>query len=118
MRAAIGRENEKRGINTLLAKSSAVNSALATHKTLCEQAKEASMSLSELSEYKPLSDDSYGMGRVSVNVFNAEQITSLEEKVTLLQREAFALADQVAEANAARFAMDIDDAMAALVTGA
>lgn len=117
VRAIIGRENEKRGINALLAKSDAVNKAIALRKSIVEQAKDGAITVGEFAEFTPLSEDSY-MRSVMVNVFTDEQRSAMAADLAKLQREAFALADQVAEANAGRFALELDDDMAAEVTGA
>lgn len=119
VRAHIARENEKRGINRLLGLSDAVNRSIGFKKTLMDNAKDGSIGHDELDLYKPLKDDSsYGSGAIRVNVFTDAQRASLGANIAKLQRESFALADQVAEANASRFSLELDDDIAEMATGA
>ena len=118
VRAVIGRENETRGINALLARLDAVNRILAHKKELLEQAKSAGIAPAELLTFKPLavSESRFNSG-IQVKVLDDAAQQVLEQSVAALQREAFQLADQVAEANAARLTLTLDDDIAAEVTG-
>ena len=118
VRAVIGRENETRGINALLARLDAVNRILAHKKELLEQAKSAGIAPAELLTFKPLAgSDSRFNSVIQVKVLDDAAQQVLEKSVAALQREAFQLADQVAEANAARLTLTLDDDIAAEVTG-
>ena len=118
VRAVIGRENETRGINALLARLDAVNRILAHKKEMLEHSKAVGLSLAELLAFKPLvSMDSRFSSGVQVKVLDADARVELEQSVTALQREAFQLADHIAEANAARLTLTLDDDIAAEVTG-
>jgi hypothetical protein len=118
VRAAIAGENQKRGINAMLSNSDAVNKAIATRKSILETAKDGNVTVFEFADYTPLAEDAYGSGSVRVNMFTDAQREKLAGELAALQREAFGLADQVAEANAARFTIELDDDIAAEVTGA
>jgi hypothetical protein len=119
VRAVIGRENQSRGINGLLAQQETVNRVVAHLKGILEHAKASGIAPAELSAYKPLNPDSrYSTGNITVVVVSAEQRTALEDRIKKLQREAFQLSDKVAEANAPRLTLELDDDIAAEVTGA
>ncbi len=117
VRAAIGRENQARGINDLLAQLDAVNRLAAHKKELLEQAKADGIEPSELAVYKPLNGSEARYGGIAVNVLGAQARTELESAVSTLQREAFQLSDRIAEANAARMALELDEDIALEVTG-
>lgn len=119
VRQRIAHENEKRGINRLLGLSDAVNRSIASRKSLLELAKDGSIGHDELEHYKPLKDEaSYGSGSVRVNVFTDAQRAAMAAALAQLRRESFALADQIAEANAGRLSLDLDDDIAEMSTGA
>jgi hypothetical protein len=119
VRAEIAKENQKRGINQLLGLSDAVNRTITARKSLLEHAKDGSIGHDELEQYKPLKEESsYGSGAVRINVFTDAQRAQIESQLAVLQRESFALADRVAEANAGRFALSLDEDIAAMATGA
>lgn len=118
VRAVISRENETRGISAKLARLDAVNKMLATSKSVLEAAQRGTLMLHELSEYKPLSNEGLAYGGLSVNVVNEQTLEAVKASVASLQREAVLLADEIAEANAARVSFELDDDLAAFATGA
>lgn len=117
VRAAIGRENQARGINDLLAQLDAVNRVLAHKKELLEQAKADGIEPSELAGYKPLTGNEARYGGIAINVLGESARTELSSAISTLQREAFQLSDRIAEANAARLALELDEDIAGEVTG-
>lgn len=117
VRAAIGRENQARGINDLLAQLDAVNRLVAHKKELLEQAKAEGIEPAELAVYKPLNGSEARYGGIAVNVLGETARNALSAAVAALQREAFQLSDRIAEANAARLALDLDEDIASEVTG-
>lgn len=116
VRTVIARANEARGINDLLAQLDAVNRLVTHHKSLLEQAKQAGISAEELETFQPLNTQSLHYG-VTVNVMANDVRTKVESQLAVLQREAFQLADRIAEANAGRLKLELDDDIAAEVTG-
>lgn len=119
LRARIGAENQERGVNAMLARLEGYNRLVANLKSLINQGKAAGIAPAELAGYKPLTDSTrFGAIAVSVVVLKAEQVAQLEQRLAQAQREAFALSDQIAEANAARFTVELADDIAAEVTGA
>jgi hypothetical protein len=119
LRARIGAENQERGVNAMLARLEGYNRIVANLKALINQGKAAGITPAELAGYKPLTESSrFGAIAVSVVVLKAEQLAQLEQRLAQVQREAFALSDQIAEANAARFTVELADDIAAEVTGA
>lgn len=118
LRSDIGKENQSRGINAMLAELEALNRMTSNLKAMVAAGKASGVSPQELGSYKPLTsgDRLYNAG-VSVVVLSADQTRELESRLAKLQREAFALSDRIAEANASRFAVEMDDEIAAEVTG-
>ncbi len=119
VRTVIARENEARGINALLARLDVVNRLVTQKKELLEQAKSDGIEPSELASYKPLMGSearSYSAG-VAVNVLGQTRREVLEAALSQLQREAVQVSDRIAEANAARLALELDDDIAVEVTG-
>lgn len=119
VRTVIARENEARGINGLLARLDVVNRLVTQKKELLEQAKSDGIEPMELATYKPLMGSearSYSSG-VAVNVLGQVRREALESALSQLQREAVQLSDRIAEANAARLALELDEDIALEVTG-
>jgi hypothetical protein len=118
VRAAIGRENESRGINGMLAKLDGVKRLAAHKKELLEHAKSDAIAPAELASYKPISgaESRYGSA-LSVATLSPEHLATIEKSLSSLQREAFALSDQIAEANAPRMEIELDADIASEVTG-
>lgn len=118
LRAQIGAQNEARGISAMLAELEGVNRRLAHRKVLLAHVRDDGIAPQDLMSYKPISPDSRAMmGGVSVSVLDAAKGVALNTEVSALQREAFAMSDRIAEANAMRFAVELDDDIAAEVTG-
>lgn len=120
LRTRIGAENDVRGVSRMLAELDALNRRIGTLKSMLNHGRGGDVSPQALADYKPLSggDSVFGNNGVSVAILNAEQLATLEKSLAELQRAAFALSDQIAEANAGRFAVELDDDIAAEITGA
>lgn len=119
LRASIGRENDSRGIDAMLARQQHLNRVVSNLKALIAQGKTSGITPAELGSYKPLAESNrFGHTVVGVVVLTAGQVAELEQRLAQVQRDAFALSDQVAEANAARFTLELDDEIAAEVSGA
>lgn len=119
LRAAIGHENEARGISAMLAELDGVNRLLGARKELLNNVKENGLAPGELATYKPISPNERGLlGGVTVQVLQAAHREQLEASQAALQRQSFALSDRIAEANAARFSVELSDDIVAEVTGA
>ncbi len=118
LRARIGRENEARGINAMLAELDGVNRILGQKKAVLEQAKDDGITPDELAAYKPLAgaERSLMMG-VTVRVLDDAVRERLAADVAALQKQAFSLSDRIAEANAQRMSIELDDVLAAEVIG-
>ncbi len=116
VRTVIAKANDARGINDLLAQLDAVNRLVTHHKSLLEQCKQSGISAEELESFQPLSSQSLHYG-ITVNVMANDIRTKVEAQLATLQREAFQLADRIAEANAGRLTLELDDDIAAEVTG-
>lgn len=115
VRAVIARENQSRGINELLGKMDGLNRVLNHKKELLTHAKAEGLQVGELANYKAISDDvRYGL---SVNVFDDAARQAIEAQVAQLQREIYMLSDRIAEANAQRVALTMDEDLAQEVTG-
>jgi hypothetical protein len=117
LRAAIGAENQARGINAMLAELEALNRTMGMLKNVLSSTSAKAITPAELAEYKPLSTSSMHAS-IAVTVMTAEQVKDLTERHAKAQREAFALSDRIAEANARSFTLALPDAVAAVVTGA
>ncbi len=117
LRARIGRENEARGINAMLAELDGVNRILAQKKAVLEQAKDDGITPDELVAYKPLTGERSLMMGITVRVLSTEARDSLAADVAALQKQAFSLSDRIAEANAQRMSVEMDDVLAAEVIG-
>ena len=119
LRASIGRENDARGIDAMLARQQHLNRVVSNLKALIAQGKATGITPAELASYKPLAESNrFGASVVGVVVLTTAQVAELEQRLAQVQRDAFALSDQVAEANAARFTLELDDEIAAEVSGA
>lgn len=116
LRAAIGIENEARGINVMLADLEALNRAMGMFKNILGATTTKAIAPAELGSYKPLNASSV-MSSIAVSVLTAEQAKDLTERHAKAQREAFALSDRIAEANAKSFVVELADDIAAVVTG-
>lgn len=118
VRAVISRENEARGISAKLAQLDAVNKLLTSHKGIVDSTKAAALMLHELEGYKPLAGEGAMYGGLTVNVVNATNLEAVKASLAALQRESVQLADEIAEANAARVSFELDEDLAAFATGA
>lgn len=116
LRAQIGRQNEARGISAMLAKVEDLNRRLAVRRKMLG-AKGPTLTPQDLNTYTPLVPDNRFGNTVQVAVLTAADFDNLEEQVATLQREVFQLTDEIAEANAARFEIELDDALLSEVTG-
>lgn len=118
VRTRIGQENETRGISGMLAELEGLNRLISQRKELLAYAKEDSLSIAELSDYRQFgtgeSPSPYG---VQVRMLSDAARSQLEEAIAVAQREAYALSDRIAEANARRMSLELDDAIAQEVTG-
>ena len=116
VRALIGHANDVRGINAKLAQLEVTNKLVAHFKSVFEATKSATLELAELKTYTPISTQaSYGL---HVNVLNAEDRAKVQTLLTQHQHEAVKLSDDIAEANAARVSIELEDDIATVVTGA
>lgn len=119
LRIVIGAENQARGVNALLARQAGLNRTLSNLKKLIAQGKAAGIEPTDLAHYKPLSEASrLGNMAVSVVVVGAETVVELEQQYAQAKRDFNAVSDQVSEANAHRFTVELADDIAAEVTGA
>jgi len=119
LRISIGAENQARGINALLARQAGLNRTIANLKKLIDQGKAAGIEPGDLATYKPLSESSrLGNLAVSVVVVNQTTVAELEQKHAQAKRDLNSVTDQVSEANAQRFTVEVADDIAAEVTGA
>lgn len=116
VRAQIGRQNEQRGISAKLAKVEDLNRRLALRRKLLS-AKGPALSPRDLESYAPLVPESRFGNTVQVAVLSGLDFENLSEQLSALQRDVFQLTDEIAEANAARFELEIDDALLTEVTG-
>lgn len=121
VRTQIGSQNEQRGIAALMAQQDVVNKLVSHKKSLLEQAKSVgAVAPDELLDYKVVVS---GEGRfsmssgVSVNVLGSGAVSTLEQEISDLQREAFTLSDKMAELNSARVKMEFDPEIAKEVLG-
>lgn len=119
VRAAIGRENETRGVNALLTSLEGVKRLTAHNKELLEHAKTAGIPPAELASYKPIAgtESRFG-GGLSISILGAERRAIIEKRLGELQRESFSLSDRIAEQNAPRMDFEMDADIAAEVQGA
>lgn len=117
LRAAIGAENQARGINAMLAELEAHNRAIGLLKNVLASTTAKAISPAELAEYKPLNASALHAS-IAVTVMSPEQVQDLAERLAKTQRDAFALSDRIAEANAKPFTLELPDDIAAVVTGA
>jgi hypothetical protein len=116
LRSAIGAQNQSRGINEMLAELESLNRTMGTLKTVLSSTSAKAIAPSELAEYKPLNTSNMHAS-IAVAVLAPEQVNYLTDRHAKAQREAFALSDRIAEANAKSFTVDLPDDIAAVVTG-
>lgn len=116
LRAAIGEQNHVRGINAMLADLEALNRTMGTLKSVLSGISAKAIAPTELAEYKPLSTSGINAS-IAVTVLSPVQVKQLAERQASAQREAFALSDRIAEANAKSFVVELPDAVTAVVTG-
>lgn len=117
VRTVIARENQSRGISAKLAELDAVNKLVAQAKSLHESFGSAQIELNEVATYQPLGNEGSYQSGLRVNVVEPASRDSLQQHLRRLQREAVQLSDAVAEANAARVELVLDDDLAAIATG-
>lgn len=117
VRALISRENEARGISSMLAHLDAHNKLAQQLKSVVDIAKAGTLELSDVPEVK-LGADAAMVGVMHmVNVVPIEQRQSLQKRLDEHKRKAVQLSDEIAEANAARVSIELDDELAAFATG-
>lgn len=116
LRAAIGAENEKRGVSAKMAELEALNRAMGAIKAILSASPANSITPAELGDYKPLNTAAM-RASISVAVMTPEQVKDLKGRQAQLQREAFALSDRINELNAPAFAIELPDIIGAEVTG-
>jgi len=117
VRAAIGAENEKRGINAMLAELDATQKRVAVRKDLLSRADDSAMPLSELATYQPLNAESRLYGGVTVRMLDEAATAQVRQELKDLQRQAVALSDQIASANAGSLSLSLPIAVAEDVAG-
>lgn len=118
VRNAVSVANSERGINTMLTTMEGFNRVLAQKKALVEKFNIDDMGVEELDTVTaPVNPSAYDRA-LSVRVLTAEAKSGLDREIGALQRKVFALADSLAEANAGRVKLHLDEDVASQVTGA
>lgn len=118
VRTIIGAENSARGIGELMATLDGVNRVMAHKKELQGYAKSVGVQLSELKPKAPVVDTSgYGANTVTVSILETVDAQLLTQDIIALQKKVFVLSDRIAEANAGRVAIELDDDLVNEVTG-
>lgn len=119
VRTVIGIQNSARGIGELMATLDAVNRILCHKKELQGYAKSVGVQVSELTPNAVVADNTgYGSHMVTVSILESGDRQVLDTEIAALQKKAFSLSDRIAEANATRVAIELDDDLADEVTGA
>lgn len=116
LRAAIGIENHNRGISEMLAELEGLNRTMGVLKVILASASSKAIAPQDLAHYKPLNTNAIHAS-ISVAVLTPEHVQVLTARHAKAQREAFALSDRIAEANAKSFTFELPDDIAAVVTG-
>lgn len=119
LRAAISKENEARGISEQLARLEAINRVIALKKGMVTAADQEGISIDALASYTPLGSGGSITSTpwIDVVVLDRQAREKIEADLKQLQKEAFALSDQIAEANAKRFTIEFEEEVTAEVTG-
>lgn len=117
VRAAIGAENEARGINAMLAELDATQKRVAIRKDMLSRADDSAMPLQELASFQPLNPDTRMYGGVTVRMLDEAGTAQVRQELKELQRQAVALSDQIASANAASVSLTLPEAVAEDVAG-
>lgn len=115
VRSAIARENQKRGIDRMLADLERLNKLIITYKQVVAATKAEGWLPSEVAQG---TFDANAGRYLTVNVMR-ESATSGEIAQALqgLQSRVIQLSDEIAEANAPRVKLELPDAIARVVTG-
>lgn len=111
VRGIISSHNERLGVSVRLAQIDGLNVQLTQLKNVLATSG-AHTSIEELPAGSTLTGD-YG---VTTGVLFDTDRTAVTELMETLQRDAYRLSDEVAEANATRVAVELDESIAALVT--
>lgn len=112
IRGIVSMHNETLGISAKLARQDALSRHMGVVKTVLASAASREVMASDMVVGQSTGD--YGM---TVSGLGETQIQQLKAELTRLQREVFALSDEVAEANATRVELELADDIAALITG-
>lgn len=117
VRAAIGAENEKRGVNAMLAELDATQKRVSVRKDLLSRADDSAMPLSELTTFQPLNAENRLYGGVTVRMLDEAGTAQVRQELKDLQRQAVALSDQIASANAGTMSLSLPAEVAEEVAG-
>lgn len=118
VREVIARENQSRGISAKLAELDAVNKLVTQAKLFGESFGGAQLELKDVESYQPLGgENSYHSG-LRVNVVEPNDREALKKALNRLKRESVQISDAIAEANAARVELTLDEDLVAIATGA
>ena len=118
VRNAVGVANSELGINSMLATMEGLNRVLAQKKALVEKFNIDDLSVQELGNVTPPTTPSVYVPPVNVRVLTSDAKATLDREIGVMQRRIFALADALADANAGRVKLQLDDDVALQVTGA
>ena len=110
IRSIVAVQNERLGISAKLALQESLNRQLTALKNLLTESGEIRVDALEVGQ----STGDYGM---AVSALSQEHLQELKAAIARIQREIFGLSDEVAEANATRVELELDEDIAALITG-
>lgn len=116
VRSVIASENNKRGIDKMLADLEMINKLTVTYKQLVTHSKAAGHLPAEAASYIP-EGTTYGYGLTVNPMREPSVVVKITAKLASLQREAIQLSDAIAEANAPRVQLQLSEDIVNEVTG-
>lgn len=108
IRSRVAVANVSAGVSALLARIEAKRKQLALLKTFLECKPDAdTLSVAALREWRPPEGNALRAPTVNVNALQAQDFERVASARTVLERELFALTDELAERNAHKVSLDI-----------
>lgn len=115
VRTVIAEENQKRGINEMLAELDAVTRLSGHLKTVVNAIPSNLLLVEEIAAPSFVWPKSEYHSNVTAGLLTSQDKTELQERLRRLQAQAFKLTDRIAEANARRFTLDLEPEFCVLV---
>jgi hypothetical protein len=115
VRAQIGRANAAHGVGDLLARQETLSRQASLLQVILEQKDVGTLRPSDLQHYKPFNAGEQSMLRspgVRVRMLSDDQSDQLARTLSGLRKEIFEISDKVADVNASRITLSLDNDLA------